>query len=188
VPTAEKRTGAPLIEVRESPIAGHGVFAARRIRRGTRIIEYVGERISSAEADERYDDDAMTKHHTVLFAVDDDLVIDAAVGGNDARFINHGCAPNCEAVNEDGRIFIEAIADIPAGTELVYDYSLTRDEPWDDRWASLYACHCGAAGCRGTILKSPRPPAKRAPRKQSASRERPATRKRRSPRKRAEPS
>jgi SET domain-containing protein len=158
VPAAAKRIKLPIFEVRESPIAGLGVFAARRIRRGTRVIEYLGERISSAEADERYDDDAMTKHHTVLFAVDDDTVIDAAVNGNEARFINHACAPNCEAVNEDGRIFIEAIADIPAGAELVYDYSLTRDEPWDDRWAKLYACRCGAPGCRGTILKSPKPP------------------------------
>jgi uncharacterized protein len=161
VPAAAKRTKAPLFEVRESPIAGLGVFAARRIRRGTRIIEYTGERISSAEADERYDDDAMTKHHTVLFAVDDDTVIDGAVNGNDGRFINHSCAPNCEAVNEDGRIFVEAIADIPAGTELVYDYALTRDEPWDDRWTKLYVCRCGAPRCRGTILKSPRPPAKK---------------------------
>lgn len=161
MPAAAKKTKAPCFEVRESPIAGLGVFAARRIKAGTRVIEYLGERISSDEADERYDDDAMTKHHTVLFAVDDDTVIDAAVDGNEARFINHACAPNCEAVSEDGRIFIEAIADIAAGTELVYDYSLTRDEPWDDRWAELYVCRCGAPGCRGTILKSPRPPAKK---------------------------
>jgi len=170
VPAAPKRTRAPFFEVRESPIAGLGVFAARRIRRGTRIIEYLGERITSAEADERYDDDAMTNHHTVLFAVDDDMVIDAAVDGNDARFINHGCAPNCEAVNEGGRIFIEAIADITEGTELVYDYALSRDEPWDDRWAALYACHCGAPRCRGTILKSPKPPAKRAAAKKRGAR------------------
>ena len=158
---AAKRIKAPYFEVRESPIAGLGAFASRRIRSGTRVIEYLGERISSAEADERYDDDAMTKHHTVLFAVDDDTVIDGAVGGNDARFINHACAPNCEAIIEDGRIFIEAIADIPIGAELVYDYALTRDEPWDDRWAKLYACRCGAPRCRGTILKSPTPPAKK---------------------------
>lgn len=151
----------PSFEVRRSPIAGLGVFATRRIRAGARIIEYVGERISSDEADARYDDDAMDQHHTVLFAVGDDTVIDAAVGGNDARFINHSCAPNCEAVDEGGRIFIEALVDIAPGTELVYDYSLSRDEPWDDRWAELYACHCGAPGCRGTILKSPTPPDRR---------------------------
>ena len=169
MPTAAKRTKAPLFEVRQSPIAGLGVFASRRIPAGRRIIEYVGQRISSDEADALYDDDAMAQHHTVLFAVDDDTVIDAAVGGNEARFINHACAPNCQAVNEDGRIFIEAIADIPAGAELVYDYSLTRDEPWDDRWAQLYACRCGAPGCRGTILASPRPPAPRPARQAETS-------------------
>jgi hypothetical protein len=158
---APKRTKAPSFEVRPSPIAGSGVFATRRIRKGTRIIEYLGQRISADEADARYDDDAMKNHHTVLFAVDDDTVIDAAVGGNDARFINHTCAPNCEAVSEKGRIFIEAIADIEPGTELGYDYALTRDEPWDPRWRKLYVCRCGAAECKGTILRSPSPPAPR---------------------------
>src|SRR5689334_2436613 len=95
-----KRSKSPLIEVRRSPIAGLGVFAARAIPEGTRLIEYTGERIGPEEADRRYDDDAMTSHHTFLFAVDDDVVIDAAVGGNDARYINHSCAPNCEAVDE----------------------------------------------------------------------------------------
>jgi SET domain-containing protein len=158
--TAAKRSKVSLIEVRPSPIAGLGVFATRRIRKGTRIMEYVGERVSAEEADGRYDDDAMAQHHTFLFAVDDDTVIDGAVGGNDARYINHACAPNCEAVNEDGRIFIEAIADLDPGVELLYDYALTRDEPWEARWAELYACRCGAPGCRGVILKSPSPPAR----------------------------
>jgi uncharacterized protein len=155
---------SPLFEVRASPIAGLGVFATRRIRRGARIIEYVGERISSEEASERYDDDAMKHHHTFLFAVDDDTVIDAAVGGNEARFVNHACAPNCEAVNEDGRIFIEAIEDIAKGTELVYDYALVREDRWKESWRKLYACRCGAPKCRGTILAKPKPPKKRAKR------------------------
>ena len=182
MPPAKPRK-APLFEVRPSPVAGRGGFAVRRIPEGTRIIEYLGERISSAVADERYDDDAMEKHHTVLFAVDDDTVIDGAVGGNDARFINHACAPNCEAVNEGGRIFIEAIADIEAGAELFYDYSLSRDEPWDDRWAALYACRCGAPTCRGTILTSPTPPARR---RKPAAKKKPAA-PAKSPRKRAPP-
>lgn len=156
-----KKPSSPLIEVRESPIAGLGVFATRRIRRGTRIIEYVGERISDEEAARRYDDDAMEQHHTFLFAVDDDTVIDGAVDGNDARYFNHACAPNCEAINDEGRIFIEAIADIEPGAELLYDYALMRDDPWQDHWAALYACRCGAEKCRGTILKRPRKPAKR---------------------------
>jgi SET domain-containing protein len=162
VPTATKRSNQPLFEVRASPIAGLGVFATRRIRRGTRIIEYVGEHISEAEASRRYDDDAMEHHHTFLFAIDDDTCIDGGVNGNEARFFNHACTPNCEAVIEDGRIFIEAITDVEPGTELVYDYALMREDPWQDRWAELYACRCGAPNCRGLILKSPKPPAPKA--------------------------
>jgi hypothetical protein len=152
-------------EVRPSPIAGLGVFATRRIKRGARIVEYIGERISSDEADARYDDDAMASHHTMLFEVDAHTVIDGARHGNEARYINHACDPNCEAVNEDGRIFIEAIADIGPGDELVYDYALRRDEPWDESFRTQYVCRCGAAGCRGTILSSPKPPRKKVPAK-----------------------
>ena len=139
------------------------MFATRRIRRGARIIEYVGERVSADEAGHRNDDDAMAQHHTFLFAVDDDVVIDAAVGGNEARFVNHACAPNCEAVNDDGRIFIAAIDDIEPGTELLYDYSLMREDRWQESWATLYACRCGAPKCRGTMLKRPKPPRKKKP-------------------------
>lgn len=170
MPRPTKSTKAPPIEVRESPIAGLGVFATRRIRSGTRIMEYVGERISSEEAGNRYDDDAMQQHHTFLFAIDDDLVIDGAVGGNDARYINHACVPNCEAINEDGRIFIEAITDIESGAELLYDYALMREDSWQDHWAELYACKCGAQKCRGIILASPTPPAPRARKKKRAKR------------------
>lgn len=164
MPRSKKPVQAPPIEVRNSPIAGLGVFATRRIPRGTRIIEYLGERITSEEAGERYDDDGMTQHHTFLFAVDDDMVLDAAVNGNEARFINHACAPNCEAINESGRIFIEALTDIEAGTELVYDYSLRREDAWQDHWKELYACRCGAPKCRGLILESPKPPRPKAKR------------------------
>lgn len=152
------------IEVRKSPIAGLGVFATRRIRAGTRIIEYVGELISSDEAARRYDDDAMGQHHTFLFGVEGDMLIDGAVGGNDARYFNHACKPNCEAVMEDGRIFIETLTDVEPGTELVYDYALMREDPWQPHWAELYACRCGAPRCRGLILKSPKPPKKKAKR------------------------
>ena len=147
-----------LFEIRESPIQGKGVFAARRIRKGTRIIEYTGERISADEADRRYDDDSMARHHTFLFTVDDDTIVDAAVAGNEARFINHSCAPNCEAVIEDGRIWIEALRTIRPGEELVYDYQYERTGRYRAAWKDLYACECGAASCRGTILLRPRPP------------------------------
>ena len=92
--------------LRRSPIQGRGAFATRPIKRGTRIIEYTGERISPEEADRRYDDGGMGRHHTFLFSVDSKVCIDAAVNGNDARFINHSCAPNCEAVDERKRIYI----------------------------------------------------------------------------------
>jgi SET domain-containing protein len=139
--------------IRESPIQGRGAFATTRIRPGARIIEYTGERISPAEADRRYDDDRMERHHTYLFTVDDDTVVDAAVGGNDARFINHSCEPNCVAVIERGRIWIEAIRNIQPGRELVYDYQYERSGRYRASWKTLYACHCGAPSCRGTILK-----------------------------------
>ncbi|MDQ3698116.1 MAG: SET domain-containing protein-lysine N-methyltransferase [Gemmatimonadota bacterium] len=144
--------------IRRSSIAGRGAFSVRRILAGTRIVEYTGERITPDEADDRYDDDAMPVHHTFLFSVDDEMIVDAAVGGNAARYINHSCAPNCEAVIEDGRIFIDALHDIPAGEELTYDYAYERRGRFRKSWWGLYACRCGAHRCRGIILKSPRPP------------------------------
>lgn len=149
-----------LIEVRPSTIQGQGVFAAQRIRKGTRIIEYTGERISHEEADRRYDDASMARHHTFLFTVDEHTVIDAAVGGNEARFINHSCDPNCETVLEGKRIFVYAIRDIPAGAELLYDYRYEREGGWDEADAAMYPCYCGAKNCRGTILLPPSKPAR----------------------------
>lgn len=161
VATRSKAHGLPF-ELRQSSIAGLGAFATRAIRKGTRIIEYTGERISNAEADRRYDEEKMRNHHTFLFTLNRQTVVDAAVGGNEARFINHSCAPNCEAVIEDSkRIYIEAIADIAAGEELVYDYQYERTDehtPDDERF---YACRCGAPGCRGTILMAKKKPKKR---------------------------
>jgi uncharacterized protein len=144
----------PMFEVRASPIHGLGVFALRRIRKGTRIIAYLGERITPDEADRRYDDDSMAHHHTFLFVVDDETVIDARVDGNDARFINHACQPNCESVVTNGTIYIVATQTIQAGTELTYDYHLTRPGRRRKGWKRLYACHCGSPKCRGTLLDS----------------------------------
>jgi SET domain-containing protein len=146
------RSTRPLWEVRESSILGFGVFALCRIPRRTRIIEYTGVRISHEESSERYDDDRMERHHTFLFTVDEDTVIDAAQEGNEARFINHACDPNCEAVDEDGRIFIETIRDIAPGEELTYDYNLEREGPYQASWNQTYVCQCGGPSCRGTLL------------------------------------
>jgi SET domain-containing protein len=157
-------------ELRRSPIAGVGAFATRLIKKGTRIIEYTGERISNAEADRRYDEDKMASHHTFLFTLNKRTVVDAAVGGNESRFINHSCAPNCEAVIEDGRrIYIEAIKDIPPGVELLYDYQYERTEDHTADDERFYACRCGAPTCRGTILL-PKKPERRTARRRSRGR------------------
>ena len=139
-------------EIRPSPIAGHGAFALRSIRKGTRVIEYLGERISQAEADRRYDDTLVEHPRVLLFTVDDHMAIDPGVGGNDARFINHSCAPNCKSVTRRGRVHIWAIRDISPGEELTYDYNLTRDGVGDDEACTRYACRCGAPDCRRTML------------------------------------
>ena len=145
----------PPIEVRGSAIQGHGVYATRMIPKNTWIIQYEGERIPHAEADERYDDDAMDRHHTFLFTVNDMWCIDAANYGNDARFINHSCEPNCEAVltEDETEIWICALRTIRPGEELTYDYGYEVDVESPDEARKKYPCHCGSAQCRGTILK-----------------------------------
>lgn len=147
---------APPFEIRSSPFQGLGVFATERIAAGVRLIEYAGERLTPAEADERYPDVAGERHHTFLFAIDDDIVIDAAVGGNDARLINHSCDPNCDAVIDDGRIWIETIRVVESGVELTYDYAYVLDERHSPAAKRRFPCHCGATTCRGTILAKKR--------------------------------
>jgi uncharacterized protein len=153
---AKRKTGvaeaSPLCVVKRSRIHGRGVYAARRIRSGTRIIEYIGDRISHEEADARYEMKAEDDGHTFLFVVDDDLCIDAGVGGNAARYINHKCDANCETLIEGRRVFIEATRTIEPGEELGYDYQLTWESTDDPDELKLYECRCGAANCRGTML------------------------------------
>src|SRR3982750_2014019 len=138
-------------EIRKSPMQGLGAFATRPIPAGTRLIEYAGERLTPAQADERYPEDG-ERPHPFLFAIDDDVVIDAAVGGNEARFINHSCDPNCDAVIEDGRIWIETVRDVAAGEGLAYDYAHVLEERHTPAAKRRFPCHCGAARCRGTLL------------------------------------
>ena len=159
---------APMFKVRNSRIHGKGVFALRRIRKGTRITEYEGERVSHAEADRRYEHKADDDNHTFLFIVDGRTVIDAGVDGSDARFINHSCDPNCETVIENRRVFIEAIRTIQPGDELSYDYQIQREPGDPEDIDEVFACRCGATDCRGTMLwpaeprRAERSPARRA--------------------------
>ena len=139
-------------DIRVSLMQGVGAFATRPIAAGTRLVEYAGERLTPAASEARYPDVPGERHHTFLFAIDDDVVIDAAVDGNEARFINHSCDPNCDAVIEDGRIWIDTIRDVADGEELSYDYAYVLEERHSPAAKRRYPCHCGAAACRGTIL------------------------------------
>jgi len=147
-----KPASSPLLAVYDSPVHGRGVRALLPIKKGSRVIEYLGERVSHAEADRRYDLKGEDDGHTFLFIASSRTVIDAGVGGNEARFINHSCAPNCETVIERGRVFIEAIRDIKVGEELGYDYQLTWESTDDPVELENYGCRCGAKQCRGTML------------------------------------
>ena len=160
----------PLVVARASPIHGKGVFAARRIRKAARIIEYTGERVSHAEADRRYESKDPLDNHTFLFIVDRRTVIDAGVGGNAARFINHSCEPNCETVIEGRRVFIYALRDIVPGEELAYDYLIQREDDDPPDVEQVFRCRCGAAACRGTMLAP-----KEMPRRQRAAEDRGAS-------------
>jgi uncharacterized protein len=144
----------PMIEVRHSPIHGYGVFALRRIRKGTTVIEYLGDRLSHEDADARYDDKDPKDNHTFLFTVDAKTVIDGGVNGNDARYINHGCDPNCQSTTMAKRIFIEAIRTIQPGEELAYDYQIQRDADDAPDVDEIFACRCGAKSCRGSMLEA----------------------------------
>ncbi len=159
VPAIPSRPG--MVRVRRSRLHGRGMFALRRIRKGTRIIEYLGERVSHREADRRYEHKPVTDNHTFLFIVDRGVVIDGGTDGNDARFINHSCDPNCESVIDDRRVFIEALRTIQPGEELTYDYQIGRDRADPADIDEIFACRCGAASCRGSMLwpaRRTRPP------------------------------
>jgi SET domain-containing protein len=172
-----------LIEVRNSPVHGRGVFAVAPISKGARIIEYLGDRVSHKAADDRYEDHDESDNHTFLFIVDKHTVIDAGVGGNDARYINHQCAGNCESVIEHRRVFIDATRDIAAGEELGYDYEIGREKDDPPNVDEIYACRCGSPQCRGTMLwppKRPAPTRRKKPVARKARRPQPARRSERS--------
>jgi len=141
------------LALRRSGIHGRGVFAREHIPADTRLIEYTGERITQEEGDRRYPWSDDVPYHTLLFNIEDDLVVDGGAGGNVSRFINHSCDPNCESVIEDRRIYIDSIRDIAPGEELTFDYQLIIQGRYTAAAKRRFPCHCGAANCRGTLLK-----------------------------------
>ncbi len=141
-------------EVKQSPLHGKGVFARAFIAADTAIFEYTGERISAEEADEKAASHPDDPFHTFFFSLSCGFIIDGSVDGNDARWINHSCEPNCEAQeNEAGtRVYVVALRDIHPGEELLFDYGLVIDEPMSDTLKQQYRCLCGTPSCRGTML------------------------------------
>ncbi len=154
---AKARTNSPQtskrrFQVRRSSVHGRGVFAVAPIARDDVIIEYTGEVIGWPEALRRHPHDPNDPNHTFYFSLEGGKVIDAKVGGNSARWINHACEPNCQADETDGRVFIRALRDLQPGDELFYDYGLVLDERQTAKLKKQYACRCGSPSCRGTML------------------------------------
>ena len=156
---ATRKRATPAVRVRNSSIHGRGVFAQRPIKKGARIIEQKGARITHDECDELVANSSESGH-TFLFTLNDRYVIDTNRGGNAARWINHGCTPNCESESEQDdrgrphkdRIFISATRDIAAGEELTYDYLITLDQEHTDEMKNIWQCLCGSEKCTGTML------------------------------------
>lgn len=140
------------IEVRASGVHGRGVYAVEPLKAGEKLIEYKGERIDWDEALRRHPHDPSQPDHTFYFHLETGGVIDAAVDGNRARWINHACTPNCEAREKKGRVFIHALTDIYPGEELFYDYGLVIEERYTPKLKKRFECRCGTPGCRGTML------------------------------------
>jgi uncharacterized protein len=142
------------IQVRKSGVHGKGVFALQPIAAGERLIEYTGEIITWPEALRRHPHDPADPNHTFYFSLDDGShVIDAKVGGNAARWINHACDPNCHAdETPEGRVFIHALRKLKPGEELFYDYGLVIDQRYTPKLKKDYECRCGSPRCRGTML------------------------------------
>ena len=130
------------------------MFAVQDLAEGETLIEYVGEIINWKEALRRHPHDPSQPNHTFYFHIDDKNVIDGNVDGNSSRWINHCCDPNCEADEENGRVFIKTLRNIMAGEELNFDYGLVIDERYTAKLKAEYACWCGAKNCRGTMLAS----------------------------------
>ncbi len=147
---APKRQRA--FRVHRSSVHGQGVFAQRDIAVGERVIEYKGREITWDEAQARAEARGGPHNHTFFFSLSNGNVIDGGDHGNAARLINHSCEPNCEAIEDEGRIYIYAIHDIKAGEELSYSYPLVYEGRHTAAIKRAFACRCGAPTCTGTML------------------------------------
>jgi hypothetical protein len=145
----EERQASQVSRGRRAPHPGPPLGRARQ---GGLCAAGAGQGITWKEALRRHPSNPDDPNHTFFFHLDDKHVIDAGVGGNAARWINHACKPNCEADEVDGRVFIKALRDIEPGEELFYDYGLTIDAKYTKKLKREYACRCGARKCRGTML------------------------------------
>jgi uncharacterized protein len=129
--------------IRRSRIHGDGVYTTRPIKRKTAVAEYTGPRLTNSQADDLYEHSP----RTYLFGLTDGKhVVD---GDGIAAFINHSCAPNCEADEIRGRVVIRAIRNIAAGEELAYDYNL-----YDGDLTDVARCFCGTNRCRGSMYSA----------------------------------
>lgn len=169
-PSQAKAKQAARIQVRRSGVHGKGVYALQAFEPGDFVIEYKGEHISWEEMERRHEAKEGDPFHTFFFQTESGNVIDGGgIGRNAARWINHSCEANCETQeDDDGHVFITAIAPIAPGEEFFYDYALEIDEPLTAELKNDYACRCGSPSCRGTMLKTRRKAVKKSPSKTTA--------------------
>ncbi|PTB17601.1 SET domain-containing protein-lysine N-methyltransferase [Trinickia symbiotica] len=139
------------VVVRRSPVHGRGVFASRALEPGEQLLEYNGKVIAWSAAIRQYGKSGATGH-TYFFGLSNGRVIDGGQRGNSARWLNHSCHANCEAIEIEDRVFIHASLAIAPGEELFLDYQLTVDDLADEETRLSYVCRCNALGCRGTML------------------------------------
>ena len=130
-----------ILEFKPSAIHGVGVFARRDIAAGAMLIEYVGKKITKEESLRR-----CAENNAYIFALNAEQDIDGSIGWNPAKFINHSCAPNCDAENVDGQIWILARRGIKAGEELTFNYG------YDFESYREHPCRCGHPACAGYIV------------------------------------
>lgn len=138
--------------VRSSTVHGRGLFAADDLGASEHLLPYAGEVVPWDVAQDRWEQAGGDAGHTFFFDLGNGFVIDGGRGGNASRWINHGCDPNCETVDDDGTIRVVTLRPIAAGGELFIDYRLTLDDDASAEARAAYACRCGSAGCRETML------------------------------------